>query len=241
MKFPRITFSKSLFKNILPAPMLTTSEEHTQESPETGLPEPKYHTLKTISYGDFLRVILDNEISRLIVSGFVTADVLLGYLNILLQEYSDLIKTEKSDSVFTAYKKLIHTEWKINFISNALEYLKYKYDSRIAEKICEQGYDMIVDCEDREQYFKQIYSVETEAKFLIVLLNQHNAEYMLLCPKGSGETKRDHMSYQKEIAMLSKFMGYRINKDEISAYEFCSIVNLYIESNKRKVNNGTTI
>jgi hypothetical protein len=205
-----------------------------QASSAAQHPETYYHTLRTLPYASFLEIILNTGTLDLLVrAGNPDAAVVIQVWESILGEYYEVIKTDKSDNIFFVYKKIKHLEWKLTIISNSLEYLKHVWSADIANLLLELGYDYVQDLPDREQYLKQVYGIETEAKFLVVQLNQYNNEYQVLCPAGSNNTQRTYMDYAKEMQILSKFMGYRIDPHVVTVYEFCTIVNLYIDHHRK--------
>ncbi len=145
------------------------------------------------------------------------------------EEYSDSIKHGKGKGVFEAGKALVYNQWKLNFVALCLEALKTEYDVSIAERLSSLGYDFIADTEDKEAYLKQIYAVEGEAKFLIVQQNALYKEYQKLTGTNNAPVKRSLIDFEKELRILSKYMGYSIKKEQITVVEFCSIVNAYVD------------
>jgi hypothetical protein len=212
---------------------MTNSLEQTKPM-ESQLKGTYHQTCKTLKYADFLIALITGDLKSLVISGEIDTDILKETWQDILQEYSSYLKTDKSESIFDCWKKLEYTKWKMNFVAYSLEALKIKYSQVIAEELQKVGYDYIVDNGDSEDYFRQIYNVQMEAKNLVVFYNQYAAEYTKLCPEADREPiTRDEMSYEKELRILGRFMGYNIRKEDITVFEFCSIINTYIESNKK--------
>jgi hypothetical protein len=181
-------------------------------------------------------ILVSGDLTKLVINGTPTEEDLASAWDDILQEYSDLIKTEKTTNVFDLYKRLTTTRFKLAYLGWTLSFLKVEYKREYAERISSMGYDLIEDLEDREAYLRQIYMVENDAKFLVVQLNQLSNEYKLLNPgSGNQEAERTEMDYQKELAILSRFMGRWIQAEEITVFKFCSIVNAYLEYHKREV------
>lgn len=178
------------------------------------------------------------SVKELLIDGDAAEmDLQIAWQNIL-QEYYELIKTDKSANIFELWKKILYTSWKIQFVDICISALRFKYDAEIAEHLMLLGYDYVQNIKEEGLYLRQLELVESEAKTLIVFLNQYSAEYQLLCPQDKQEeaANRTLMDYEKEITWLSKFMGYRIKKDEVTVLEYCGIVNTYLESTKKSDN-----
>lgn len=136
-------------------------------------------------------------------------------------------------------KNISRCNFLIKFVlQNACPYLKSRYSERMALRVQEYGYPLIEeDKENGRGNLKQIYMVESEVKTQIVLLNQYNREWQQRYPNDTAPVERTLMDYDKELAILSKFMGHWIRRKKITVWEFCSIVNAYneyIKANKSK-------
>lgn len=198
-----------------------------------------HHSCDTLKYGKFLGIALGQLDKKvLIIKGKFSDDELDIIWDSIISEYAGLIKTGRSSNIFELYKKISYTSWKLEYLEKALGFLRFKYDSDIANSIVELGYGLIEYNEDRSKYLKNILFVEREAKTLLVLLNQYSKEYLLMCPEGSNEIdSRSMIDYDTELSLLSKFQGYRINKNKITVSEFASIVNNFLDT-KNHQNNG---
>lgn len=210
------------------------TQEPTQQK-ASPLHNTYHHKCSTLPYSIFIEVMLTQNIALLIISGEPSFEELAVAWREILEEYSGLIKTNKSQSVFDCWKNIIITQHKLTTIGFALYALKIQYDAEIAEAVALHGYSLIEPLEDRQAYLTQIYAVETEAKTLVVLLNQYRAEYAKLCPEAAAPTagsQADALQYDKELAILSRFMGYRIDKTLTTVAEYCAAANLYLEHKK---------
>lgn len=167
----------------------------------------------------------------LVITGHPSNEEILQAWEFIKIEYSDLIRTPKSVSIHDVWKKIQFTKFKIELINECVEFLKYKgYDEEIAGVIVEHGFSYVTNKDDYSEYLKGVYLVETEAKVLQVLLNQYFNEYKLLCPDTEVIAERTVADYDREIAIVQKFMGTIIRKKDITVAEWCSYFNLYIES-----------
>jgi len=123
------------------------------------------------------------------------------------------------------------------YIDRSIEALRVQYDEEIATWLSEKGFGIVQYSEDREVYLKNLMSIKTSSKTLIVLLNQYNAEYKSLNKNNDTgvieETESEkRFRYEKEIALLSRYQKERINKQTITVFEYAAIINNYLEQNK---------
>lgn len=214
--------------------------EQTSPHTSTYLSNSTYHSsCSTLPYNIFLQIQLTRDITLLTIKGNVDPEILAIAWDKIVEECADLIKTDKADNIFQLVKKIRRTDWQIFYLEKALNRLKVGYSEYHALRIQELGYDLIKDLEDNEAYLKQIYLVENEAKTLIILLNQYIHEYNLYNLKTNSEEK-DLMHYEKELRILSKFIGHKLLADEITVFYYYSVVNAFFELNKKK-SHGATI
>jgi hypothetical protein len=219
----------------------TKTEETTQSDTRLEANTPTYTTwsVQNFSYGNFLDILLKKKMP-------IEFKMAEDNWKDILTEYCSLIVTKKSQNIFDVYQRWFYTNWKIETVDRLLTFLKVAHDADIAIALQELGYDLIEYKEDRTEYLKQIYLIESEAKTLIVLLNQYAKEYQMLTDEiEDNGIVRDEMHYQKEIAIMQRHMGQRIKKYKISVFEWAAYVNAYVEYHKlnqeEKQNDGESI
>lgn len=184
--------------------------------------------------------MVTDDLSKLIISGQPDKKDLVNAWQDILQEYSDLIKSEKSKSIFEAWKKVAYTEWQIKFIEAVIlkfrmknpETDAYLYNREQALQVSELGYSFIPEPENEEDYLQAINFLDIESRNLTIFLNQYTVEYNLLCPKQEEKVKRQEIDYDTELAVLSKFMGTFIDKRKRSVQDVCAIINVFNQHNE---------
>jgi hypothetical protein len=199
-----------------------------------------HHKCETLLYDSFIKILVNGDFQLLVIKGAPTKeDIALAWAEIM-EEYSELIKTPKSINIFEAFKKCIYTYWKMCFIEAVIYKFRskdpftglYLYDEKEAEQVMLLGYDMIDKPDEEEKYLYQIEMLDRESKTLVVLLNQYNQEYKQLAPKEENPIERTIVDYDKELAILSKFMGYWVDKKTRTVADVCGIINAFIEHQK---------
>jgi len=218
----------------------TRTPEHGSLSPQvSNINTPSKNTFhrscSTLTLDRFINVLLSGNLLYLIIEGEPSEKDLIDAWNRIADEYSELINSDKNLNTFETYKKLESVKFKLFYITITLDYLKHEYDQELAETLAEMGYHFIQLVPDRKDYLGQIFKVETEAKYLIVLLPQYINEYNILMKDQDVEVgvKRTVMDYEKELMILSKFQGYRIRKEQTTVTEYAAIVNNYMEFYKK--------
>ncbi len=195
-----------------------------------------HQSCSTLPLSNFLEIIITGELRWLIRDGSPSDAELAEAWTAILEEYGTHVKTEKSDSVFACWKRIKKLQADIQFIEKSVMVLKHQYDEEIAEWLSSKGFGQVEYSTDREKYLRSLYGIETGSKTLIVLLNQTEAEYQTLTAGQAEDTstpEEKRMRYEKEIALLGKFQGFRIVKEKITVLEYCAILNNYIEESNR--------
>jgi hypothetical protein len=208
---------------------------HKKKEKINVIDKPMYHTsCDTLPYGRFIEAMVSKDPVFLVISGEPFEKDVRDAWELIKAEFNDKIKTPKSESIFNLWKKINYIKFKIDFIAVCLHTLRYKgYDIEIAEEIQNLGYDLIKEDDSKEKYMRAIHLVETAAKSLKFQLNIYVTEYNLTCPQSESITQTID-DYNKELAIIQKFMGFRIDKETITVTEYCGYFNLFIEQEKQK-------
>lgn len=218
----------------------SVSYQHDQGS-DTPSSFTLHRSIRTLTYESFIQIITGEDLGPLIIEGTPPIDELISAWDNISDEYANAINTGKSKSVFEAYKKVVRLQAQVKMIDACLYYLEHGYDEEIAQILADAGYHHIQPNDDREAYLKSINRVRTQAKTLVVVLNQAVAHYKLLSPDNEMKVERSYQDFMDELAILSKHQGYALRAKEITVLEYCAVVNAYIryvEAHKKKQQNG---
>lgn len=202
--------------------------------PITLLNNTFHQSINTVPYKAFYEVIISGNTNLLTISGTPTGEQLNEAWSVIEQEYSDAVQTKKTKSIFDLAKKILNNRWQLSLIDMCVYILKQQYCETSAGALLDLGYPFVENLEDREQYLTQIYAIETEAKFLIILQNQYNNEYKNLTGGEKAPVERTAIDYEKELRIISKYVGYSIKSDQITVFEFISYLNMFIEANTKE-------
>lgn len=227
----------------------TSTEQNNTSSPANQLDIPSnnlYHqTTETLIYNDFLLIINGKkETSHLIIEGNpAPEDLALAWQNIQ-EQYSDCIRTEKSKSLLDLCKKILRNEWQIRTVDDCIFILRKGWNKLPAELLRDLGYPYIENLPNWDEYLAQVNMVDMEAKFLVVLQNQLNNEYKRMSGGEESAITRSMDDYDKELAIISKYIGFDVDKYKITTAKFCSYLNIYldhIETLKKTADNGRSV
>jgi hypothetical protein len=182
-------------------------------------------------YDKFQEICLTGNLFWLIIEGEPDEYDLLEAWQNIIDEYCELVKTPKTNGIADCYKRIEHCHFKIKFTERCLEFLYDWYDEEVAMFLMEIGLSFPVRIDDTSLYYKQLERIETQAKSFVVELANLEIEYKRLNPEQEHALKKTEVDYEKDIAILSQFMGYRIDKRTTSVTEMCAIMNLFTEHN----------
>lgn len=207
--------------------------------PGSPLPGTYHQTCSTLLLSHFFEIMITGDLSWLIIKGDVLPSQLEEAWEKIIEEYTSFIQTEKTDDIFLLYKKIKQTEFLMQYVEKCIAALEIQYDNELANWLNERGFGEVAVTNDRELYMKSLKRIKTGATTLVVLLNQYNAEYKILNKDNQNVSiqqseSQKRFAYEKELAILSRFMHMRINKQTIVVTEYAAIINNYIEYNKAK-------
>lgn len=207
-----------------------------------------YHrSTETLIYNDFLLILTGAEsVQHLAITGTPDEeDLILAWVNIQ-EQYSDTIRTEKATSLIEINKRMLQNRWQITTVDHCILVLRLEVDQLSIDTLANLGYPVIEYNGDWHDYMKQIDLVEMEAKFLIVLKNQLYNEYKRMAGDDTAAAggKITMQEYDKELAVISKYMAFDVDKMKITTSKFCSYLNIYldhIEQTKKTAEHGGAV
>lgn len=214
--------------------------------PDTQSSSTFHRSTETLIYNDFLLILTGAEpLTHLIIEGNPPEEeLILAWANIQ-EQYSDTIRTEKATSLISISKRMLLNQWQITTVDQCILVLRLEVHQESIDTLFNLGYPLIEYNGNWHDYIKQVEMVEMEAKFLIVLKNQLYNEYKRLAgdeaPGDSNVTMKD---YDKELAVISKYMAFDVDKMKITTAKFCSYLNIYldhIEETKKAADNGRAV
>lgn len=192
-----------------------------------------YHlSCQTVSYDIFLKLKYGAS-PKLLLIGEATAteQELQDAWDGIYYEYADLLKTPKSQSILMAWRELRYLEKKKDLVAMCVTMLRWRFSERIANELMLMGYDLVEDKDDLKEYERQLELVEIESRNLDIFIGQAQEQYKALCPKEDEEAETRTMDdCDNDLAVLGKFMGFRIDKKAITAAEHAAYTNAFTKA-----------
>jgi len=179
--------------------------------------------------------LIDGDYNKLIKTGTANENDLNEAWERLYNEYADLIGS-------TSYKVLVKLTKEIGLLTSKIEIIRaccfvllHKYSEKCIKELKKQGFNYKFDYSNKITFEKEINEVLVKSKYIGVKLNQKIKElndYVSLGKKGVVNEKY----FIETLIILSKYMGYRLDANEITVSEFAAITKKYNIENKIKDN-----
>jgi len=176
-----------------------------------------HRSCKTCPLSVFIEAYSNNNLELL---GDADPQELQEAWNEILFEWATLLKSEQSEYIFDLSKKISSLHAIIIFIEKACDYLSVQWDEEMAECLRKEGYNP-----------NDIKMTLSLAKRLVFDLDELTAEYSRIVNTTEGKGKSEDEFFE-DIAMLSKFVGYRIDTKSTTVKEYASIFNLFLKQSK---------
>lgn len=192
------------------------------------MPELKlYNSCYDLPLSRFIKCICDEDYLALIIEGEATPEALSEVWAKIYQEYIDLMGNTSNDYMLTLMMEVNRLYFRHESIVRAVELLRsYRFDELVS-MLKKEGFNLQFNPNDADAYGNDLKKVTTRAKSLLVEMEQKKSQLDLLKQtKGSGSVTREF--FDKILVTLSKFMGFKINKDKTTVTEYIYTLKDYI-------------
>jgi len=197
---------------------------------------PTYTSCDDLPLANFIKIVCTGELVHLYSepNRFIHRNAPLSDIwEQIFNEYNELTNNTQSKHVFNLIKEITVINGKLEIIQNAVDVLA-KYGSKDFQGLCQMLREMVqvnYTFEDKNLE-KELKSTVTRAKTLIVQLNQSKSEYELIASDdGKKATVND---YYDLIAVLSKFLGFRIPLHSTTVSLYISYLNQFRIANSKE-------
>lgn len=138
----------------------------------------------------------------------------------IYDEYSDLSKSEGTQAFFQLLKQKTTLQNKIFITQVCIDSLKTNYSSELANVLKKLGYNFKFTRESLESDLKKVVAKSKPLVIRLKKLEENIAPYL-----GAEDLKQS--DFEDILVSLSKFQGYRLDKNHITVIEFVNILNNY--------------
>lgn len=204
------------------------NQENSASSPTTEIPtQPAWKLLRRcneISVARFKQAYCNNDLTALAIEGMPPANELQSAWNELLFEYASSVQTDQSEHTFQMAKQIGELEHHIAFVEYTTFFLRRKYDQEMVDELILLGYYHLHFTEDEENWNKQLDRCISLCKTNVFDLEQLREDYNRLNATTSGKPQTED-EFNKTVAQLAKYQGYRIDQLTVMMDEYISIIN----------------
>lgn len=221
---------------------IETSVDNSASHPKMETPTPSASVLRKrcsdTSIKKFKQAYCLGDLSVLIISGIPTHDELVNAWEELLSEYANQIRNEDSSHIIDLSKEIGLLQHHIIYVEEAVKYLRIRYDQDMVDEMILIGYEFLQQTEDIVDWNKQLNRCISLCKTKIFDLEELQEQYKRINKTTEGKKLTDD-DFNKNVMMVSKYQGYRIDQDTTMMDEYISIFNNFLyENNLIKKQNG---
>jgi len=176
-----------------------------------------YTSAKELPFNIFQTICIEEKLELLIKDGNPPVSELINaWLNIYT-EYSDALDSRYSATMEESMDtEVLRT--KTMLVHNIIQILSKKHYPELIDILRQHGYPFKFDCNNPEEYHRDISRVVTRSKFWVLKLQQKDAENKLY----TKTAKPTYEHFAECLFALSMYAGYEIRAYDITAFEFAT-------------------
>lgn len=180
----------------------------------------------------FITCICDGNVKLIRKRGFVSTKMLLKAWSGITEEYARLSGDTGYEKSFLLSKEIARENGKLTLIKVCLNILSIRYSKKCVDYLAKLGYDYKFPENDPESFRKDWDRVRKKVRMLDLELKEKRRQYEKLLSECSTHTSRE--AFSRSLAMLSKYMGFRINPEKVTVEEYVIMQKQYDKEMKNK-------
>ena len=174
----------------------------------------------------FIDCVVNKNYSRLIREGKPLQKEIDAAWQKLWFEYCDLSGSAEYRQLFQLIKEAGYLEGKILSIRLAIQCISASNSTDCINILHNYGYRYAFDRANPDEFAKDIERVVTKSKSIELLLQSTKSQIDKINARQSGE-KATETYFDDYLTVLSRHMGFRINRKVISVTEFLRMKKMY--------------
>lgn len=184
----------------------------------------------------FIDCLVDNNFERLIKRGKANDYILLSNWENIFIEYCELSGTTHFKKMLSLMREIGSLKSRLMAIDTCIYVLANKYSFYCVTTLRKLGYDYKFDRNNFADYVKDIELVNNKKKTIELTIAQKETEYSNLLQE-SKDANIDRVFFDKQLIILSKWIGFSLRKREITVSEYVSILKNYTEEINNTIRN----
>lgn len=179
----------------------------------------------------FIDCWIDKTYTLLDPSGTLSEELAASLWDGIFKEYLRMTENLPMLKALTIIDQIQYWKNELLIIQACLQVLPAWRDDSIVKLLQDKGYRFAFNKNDEKSYLNDIKRVASRAKKIIADILELEEELKQLQGANKGEeyTRQD---FTNDIVILSKFMGYHINKNECTVSEYVSMKNALYQYNQ---------
>lgn len=154
----------------------------------------------------------------------------------IFYEYIDLVRDPDQMYALGLMRDIALLESELNLTSYMVTYLSITYSKEIEDSLKRMGYRIAFKANDPTHNTKELERLIKQRKLRILMMTQKKKLLEDHQEKQKKGSKTDKSDYDKVLAELSAFQGYRLDMKMMSVSEYVAISNRYkkhVEASKK--------
>ena len=188
----------------------------------------------------FIDVLVNKNMPRLVRSGKATPKEIDAAWQKLWFEYCDLSGSPEYRQLFGLIKEVGYLEGKLMSIRLALQCIASASanDNNCISILQNYGYRYAFEKSKPDEFEKDIQRVIEKSKTIELMIKSGRAQIDKINEKAQGEAVKEDW-FEDTLTVLSKYMGYRINRKVITVSEFVRMKKMFeMEAERMKKKSG---
>lgn len=190
-----------------------------------------YSRCNELTLERFMRCICDGDIRALRKHPLVSKSILYRTWARVGDEYAKLSGDTGYESNFVLYKDMARESGKLELVKSCLRILHVRYSETCVSCLPGLGYTYKFDENDPVGYRRDLDLAGKKARMISVELAESRGRYnKILSKQGSQRSTKEDFS--RVLAILSKYMGYRVDPRVITVEEYVMMQKQYEKKTK---------
>lgn len=191
-----------------------------------------YTTANNTPMSVFIRCLIYGDLKALKKSkGFIKTSKLKSVWSALFNEYLEQSGDTSRVFLLNALKEWAILTNNIKLIDDHLQILANGYNENLASNLKRLGFT-IKPIKERDKYIKQIKSINTQAKKLVLQANKIKKDLDQFESEKKTETVTEK-DFLELFAILSKNQGYYLDPKAVTVAEFVVLIKLHQDKNNK--------
>lgn len=203
---------------------------------QKSLPSNLYHHCSELPLADFISCVIDKNYKALLKYGHASPYDLSRAWDSIYSEFSEMSGSPAFKLIMNLSKDIGFLESKLLSISLCLRVMERRADERCIKILKNYGYAYSFNINDTDQYKKDLETIATRSGSIRLALQQKRNEYNASI-KGMSSKEVTREDFTKILAVLTKYMGFRIDPRQTTVSEYVSYRKLYEHETESSLRN----